>query len=379
MALFSTFLFLLAGCSQQPNAEASVTPKSQPVVVNVNNEFDSRWPSTPQGRKVLIVWNKKYPEAKDLAEYYARARGIPVDNIHMVDVVKKEETHIDELKKNVFETIKAKISSLKEPIDYIVLMKGMPIIVYEDSIEFSLDAYLAAMDKNFPRLSSKPNRSELEKVVNPYFGKNEPFSHKKFGIYLVTRLDGYSFEDARKLVDNSLKAKPHKGPFFFDTLGESFNGGWKLQNDELFQAGNLLKRKGFNTVIESTSKMVTPSEPVAGYAGWGSNDADFTREKYRAIRFLPGAIAETFVSTSARTLMPVTTGQSVVTDLIQQGVTGVKGYVREPYTYALAKPEILFDRYTSGYNLAESFYMSSPFMKWRDIYFGDPLCSPYSK
>src|SRR5690606_10505491 len=133
------------------------------------------------------------------------------------------------------------------------------------------------------------------------------------------------------------------------------NGGWKLQNDELFQAGNLLKRKGFNTVIESTSKMVTPSEPVAGYAGWGSNDADFSREKYRAIRFLPGAIAETFVSTSARTLMPVTTGQSVVTDLIQQGVTGVKGYVREPYTYALAKPEILFDRYTSGYNLAESF------------------------
>ncbi len=35
-------------------------------------------------------------------------------------------------------------------------------------------------------------------------------------------------------------------------------------------------------------------------------------------------------------------------DLIAQGVTGVKGYVSEPYTYALAKPEILFDRYLRG-------------------------------
>ena len=59
--------------------------------------------------------------------------------------------------------------------------------------------------------------------------------------------------------------------------------------------------------------------------------------------------------------------------------TGVKGYVSEPYTFALAKPDILFDRYTNGMNLAESFYAASQFLKWKDVVIGDPLCDPYRK
>jgi hypothetical protein len=58
-------------------------------------------------------------------------------------------------------------------------------------------------------------------------------------------------------------------------------------------------------------------------------------------------------------------------------VTGVKGYVYEPYTTALAHADILFDRYTHGYNLAESFYAASNYVHWRDIVLGDPLCAPY--
>ena len=69
----------------------------------------------------------------------------------------------------------------------------------------------------------------------------------------------------------------------------------------------------------------------------------------------------------------------MIADLIQQGVTGVKGYVSEPYTGALARPDILFDRYTTGYTLAESFYMASPMIKWKDVVVGDPLCCPYRK
>ncbi|HLO98551.1 MAG TPA: hypothetical protein VK171_08145, partial [Fimbriimonas sp.] len=64
-------------------------------------------------------------------------------------------------------------------------------------------------------------------------------------------------------------------------------------------------------------------------------------------------------------------------DLIAQGVTGVKGYVSEPFTFALCRPEIMFDRYTKGFNLAEAFYASSPVVKWKDIVVGDPLCRPF--
>ncbi|HCM73924.1 MAG TPA: hypothetical protein DIS87_07280, partial [Armatimonadetes bacterium] len=62
--------------------------------------------------------------------------------------------------------------------------------------------------------------------------------------------------------------------------------------------------------------------------------------------------------------------QSLIADLIRGGVTGVKGYVSEPYTFAMADPQVLFDRYTRGYTLAESFYAASPILKWKDLVIG---------
>jgi uncharacterized protein (TIGR03790 family) len=95
--------------------------------------------------------------------------------------------------------------------------------------------------------------------------------------------------------------------------------------------------------------------------------------------WLPGAIAETFVSTGGRSFTYGTSyGQSLIADLIMDGVTGVKGYVYEPYLSAIAHPDILFDRYTDGYNLAESYYMASNFLGWMDVVVGDPKMAPYN-
>jgi uncharacterized protein (TIGR03790 family) len=75
----------------------------------------------------------------------------------------------------------------------------------------------------------------------------------------------------------------------------------------------------------------------------------------------------------------VTGGQSVITDLIDSGVTGVAGYVSEPYTFALVRPHFLFDRYTAGFNLAESFYSAKLVLRWKGLVIGDPLCAPYAR
>ena len=45
---------------------------------------------------------------------------------------------------------------------------------------------------------------------------------------------------------------------------------------------------------------------------------------------------------------------------------------------AMAHADILFDRYTAGFNLAESFYSASWLIRWKDMVIGDPLCAPYS-
>jgi uncharacterized protein (TIGR03790 family) len=192
-------------------------------------------------------------------------------------------------------------------------------------------------------------------------------------------LDGYTEEDADHLIDNSVAAKAEKGPFFFDAKPGHFKGGYEELNAGLLRVTDLLKAKGLTSTTDSVGEFVAPAAPLAGYASWGSNDEHFNADAYHALKFLPGALAETFVSTSARSFLPTETGQSMIADLIAQGVTGVKGYVSEPYTQALCRCDILFDRYTSGYNLAESFYMASPMIKWKDVVIGDPLCCPYAK
>jgi uncharacterized protein (TIGR03790 family) len=95
--------------------------------------------------------------------------------------------------------------------------------------------------------------------------------------------------------------------------------------------------------------------------------------------WIPGALAETYVSTGGRSFnYPTTYGQSLVADLIRDGVTGVKGYVYEPYLSACAHPDVLFDAYTQGFYSAESYYMGSALLGWMDCVVGDPKISPYN-
>ena len=106
----------------------------------------------------------------------------------------------------------------------------------------------------------------------------------------------------------------------------------------------------------------------------------------------PGALATEFVSTNARTFQrPPDTWtlgvwsdprtwyagapQSLIGDYIHEGATGVTGHVAEPYLAACPRPDLLFSAYIRGRNLAESFYLSIPFLSWQNIVAGDPLCA----
>ncbi len=361
---------LLAGCHPQASgAVASATPNIPTA--------PPKWALSEDGKRTLVVWNRQTPDGERLARYYASQRGLPPENIIRINVLKTEDTAKGEFDNNVVPVLHERIDKSPTPIDFIVLTKGIPIKVY-DTQAFAFDALVAAMDIKVEPMRQLSEEG-VKRAANPYYGKSEPFSHKKFGLYLVTRLDGYTYEDAVKLIDNSMKAKGDKGPFFADSVEKVNNDGYGLMNASMISSGEILKKKGFDITVDRTADFVLPPEPLMGYVTWGSNDAHYSHDTYSKVRFKPGAIGETFVSTSGRTLKPVTSGQSVVTDLIAQGISGVKGYVEEPYTVALARPHILFDRYVSGYNLAESFYMASPMIKWKDIVFGDALCRPYKK
>jgi hypothetical protein len=116
---------------------------------------------------------------------------------------------------------------------------------------------------------------------------------------------------------------------------------------------------------------------LLAYFSWGSNDSTFDPNAYVSLMFAPGSLADTAVSTSGRTFLVTSGGQSLVADLVAHGLTSGKGYVGEPLLQGVASPSIALARYYSGYSMAESLYAASRFVGWEDVVLGDPLGTPY--
>jgi uncharacterized protein (TIGR03790 family) len=325
-----------------------------------------------------VVVNARSSASQTVGAYYMTHRAIRPTHLVRVDVSVQDEISELDFRSQLLSPIRAAIDSLPVRIDFIVLTTGVPIRI-GGRHGYSVDAHLAGMHLNIPPMVGFDS-TWITRYRNPYFNAREPFNSDRFGMYLVTRLDCGQLADCLRLVDHADSARAVRGPFFLDAMPpKSGDDSYAIMNRMLFAAGARLQRHGFDAQVESTSTFAAPPAPLIGYASWGSNDAKFDATAYHAVRFLPGALAETFVSTSARTFGPSTGGQSRIVDLIAQGVTGVKGYVGEPYTVALANPDILFDHYVRGFTLAESFYAASLMVLWKDIVIGDPLCAPYAR
>jgi len=333
--------------------------------------------SPPDSKRVLVIMNRRSAESSEIASYYVRKRRIPSENVVDVDCSTSENVTLSEFTSQILGPVKKRIGELKHQIDFIVTTKGVPLRLDHD-YGFSVDSHLMAMNLGITPIP-KLEEAAIKKNISPYFQKNESFSSKRYNMYLVCRLDGYEVDHVKRMIDNSMAAKPEKGRFYFDSATNRKSGDFLRLEQAMARAQAVLKAKGLEAELEATATFVAPSEPLAGYASWGSNDSGFSPDTYHRIKFKPGAICETFVSTSGRTFRRTTGGQSLIADLVEQGVTGVKGYVSEPYTFSLAIPDVMFDRYTSGFNLAESMYMASPILMYKDIVIGDPLCNPYKK
>ena len=189
----------------------------------------------------------------------------------------------------------------------------------------------------------------------------------------MTRLDGYTESDAEGLVDHALAAQsaPYNvlldvdaargissNPQPFDLLypGGQVNPYYNLNYDDynadLVNAAAILAgRPLVSTVLDSSGGFWGSAVPLMIYVSWGSNDSQYNADTYHSLTFAPGGIAETAVSTSGRTFLPTSGGQSLIADLITQGVSGAKGYVSEPYLDAIASPTVLCDFYISGETL----------------------------
>lgn len=331
---------------------------------------------------VAIVANLQSPLSGEIARYYANARRIPLSNIVWLNCSTSEIVTLAECENNILAPIKAFLEkpAMSGKIDYIVLTKGVPLGAnYGYSTgALSITSILTCIHE--PSITGY--------IENPYGPLSwEPtevaFSHQLelcgYHLYLVTRLDGYTREDILAMIDRSVAPSP-LGPVALDQryLGTNPTGPNKMLNDRLLWANNVLTAKGIPTIFDSTDIFLGNMSGLMGYFSHGSNDQSYTLEAYRSNTFVPGSIADTFVSSSARTFSVTSTGQSLIADLISQGACGLSGFVSEPYTAFATYPEVFWDRYTKGFNMAESFYAATPMLFWKSTVVGDPLMAPYA-
>lgn len=326
-------------------------------------------------RNVLIVINKQSSASRDIGTYYMNARHVPTTNVCQITCSTNEIVSRAECEANILTPIRNFLSNpdIHDRIDFIVVTKGVPL-----GANYGYSTGPLSITSILTCLDDTTRSSYLYNPYGPVLGPPTPtaFSHKlDFGgrnLYLVTRLDAYTVQDVHALIDRSLMVSP-KGPILLDATTAA-----NLWNTRLVDANTALTALGIPTIWDNTSAFLGNRSDLMGYFSWGSNDGAYTYAAYTSNTFVPGSIADTFVSSSGRTFNPTTGGQSLIADLIAKGACGLNGFVSEPYAAYVNYPQVLFDRYVRGFNLAESFYAATPMLFWKSVVIGDPLMAPYA-
>jgi uncharacterized protein (TIGR03790 family) len=339
------------------------------------------------GDNVLLVVNRNDPVSRAIADYYRPRRSIPVGNVCYLATTSDEEiswnTYVEQIERPVGDCLRQ--AGLQEKVLYIVTTMGVPLKVDGAGGSFFTREH-CSVDSELALLYSKLKGVQYARpggVPNPFFMKrDEPFRHPRFPIYLVTRLAAWDLADVKAMIDRALAAH-NRGKFVIDLSSPTDEGG----NNWLRTAAILLPAD--RVIMDETPRVLYDQKNVIGYASWGSNDGN-RKKRWLNFQWLPGAIVTEFVSTDARTLKRPPDdwvfggdekhwfggyNQNLATDYLHEGATGSSGNVYEPNLAGCARPEYLLPAYFQGRNLAESYYLSLPYLSWQGIVLGDPLCS----
>ena len=346
--------------------------------------------------RVLVVYNRKVKQSRDVALYYIRARGIPAANLCRISPPDNEELTSavtvawEEFDSAIRKPIRACLDAVgRDRILYIVFSYRSPYRLTGAPPGFgtALDQYVADMWNE---------AGAGTRVVNPYYveantaaGVYAPFvslaayrsQPQAKLIYSVWRLDGGTPALARGLVDNAIKAE-RQGASGIACIDRRWGNDVSKMKDadyeagewDLYRAGEMLRRAGLQ-VVEDTgnTEFGTPPAPArcdgaAFYAGW------YSLNHYNdAFRWNPGAIGIHLDSESAADPRG---GTNWAANAIKRGITVTSGAVGEPFLPGLPHPDGVVHDMLAGANVGDAFLRSTYWLKWMIVNLGDPLYEP---
>lgn len=367
--------------------------------------------------EVVVIYNSREPESKGVADYYAKKRGIPQQQVLAFDLpvgdsMSRQDFH-EHFQKPLsaelvrlglfhFETLEfpatngnpaRKIQKLTQSrIRYLALCYGVPLVIFQDinfhepgeeGIRTEFKRNEAAVDSE---LSCLPLMDAGFVYTGPFQNRflgctNATLMNPTNGILMVTRLDGPSASIARSLVDKSMEAETNGlwGRAYFDLRGIT-NAGYLLGEKFISGASEVCRAAGYDTIIDQEPGTFPPAFPlshIALYAGWYDQDVSgaFARPK---VEFMPGAFAYHLHSFSAATLR--TSKHQWCGPLLYRGATATMGNVDEPYLQLTPNIAVFFECFVDGgYSFGEAAYASQMALSWQCTVVGDPLYRPFSK
>ncbi len=368
------------------------------------------------GETVVVVYNANVPESKQTAEYYAKQRGVPEEQIVGLDlptgeIMSRDEFRAD-LQKPLFRflenkklfTVRSESVAAKDgagskvywqvkgsKIRYAVLCYGVPSRISEERglVEPNSEKLPPTFQRNGAAVDSELTLLPMMdfklpvmgSVQNPYFATtNAAALHPTNGVLIVARLDGPTATIARKLVDKAMEAETNGmwGRAYFDLRGLT-NGEYKLGEEMLSDSAKTARKFGFETVIDSqpeTWPISFPMSQIGIYIGWYDDNASgpFTQTK---AEFMPGAFAYHLHSFSAATLR--SSDKHWVGPLLAKGATATVGYVDEPYLQLTMDMNIFLDRLFHGFSFGEAACAAQNGLSWQTTVIGDPLYRPFAR
>ncbi len=324
---------------------------------------------------VGIIVNDNSAASVSVANYFAQKRQIPARN--MIHISCTDSTEIGLA---TFEQIRAQIelkldsAGIKDSLNYLVLTKGVPTKIIGGDC---LNNYgvCSSVDNELPLLfSSQSNKIGTKDFVNnSYFLSNKRYNRDTFGFYLVTRLDGYSVDDVKNMIDRSGYGKlfnKQSNEFIF-ILNPSSGMGAEENRIITGNCYDTLQSKGFNVSRNTDTLDITNKQKVCAYTfGWNSDQLNSPIN----MEWIEGSIAYMpiyFLDYSN----PPFFKKNLFT-LISQGLTG--GYQSANMISAFVIPQQprWFTTYlrtdTQKVFFADAFYSSIPELSESYVIIGDP-------
>lgn len=348
--------------------------------------------------EILIVANRRVAEGVDLARYYGKKRGIPEENILVLDLPAGETCRRDDYERRIARPIRDRLAAVQPGgrIRCLAMMYGMPLKVAPgtrptepaearrhlnvDRIErderAALDSELAVV-----KVVDAPVGGWIENPFYPGFARRS-LAISKGQVMMVSRLDGPDVAVVKRMIDDTILVETAgglSGTAYFDArwsmAADSPQGAYRAYDAAIHRAAKAVAESGrLRVVVDENDALFQPGQcpDAALYCGWYHLGAYVDAFEWRR-----GAVGFHVASSECSTLKRA--GSQVwCKRMLEKGVCATIGPVNEPYLQAFPEPAIFFGLLTEGVlTLGECYMISLPYLSWQMVLVGDPLYRPF--